>query len=176
MVTLLCLPATTNTFHTMELMSQEGYDKLVAELHEMVQVELPKVIDAISEARDKGDLSENFEYRAAKREQSRLLGRIRFKQNILAHARVAPAVPDDGRVRLLSCVAMTNLGNGRKVAYTLTSPHEADVKQGKISVKSPIGKALMGRRQGDDVEVSVPAGTLRLHIDSVGQQGSTTEE
>ena len=72
----------------MEFMSQEGYDKLVAELDELIKVELPKVIDAVSDARDKGDLSENFEYHAAKREQSRLLGKIRFKQNVLAHVRV----------------------------------------------------------------------------------------
>lgn len=155
----------------MELMSQEGYDKLVAELHELVQVELPKVIDAISEARDKGDLSENFEYRAAKREQSRLLGRIRFKQNVLAHARVAPAAPDDGHVRLLSTVTLTNMGNGRQVTYTLTSPHEANVKLGKISVKSPIGMALSGHKEGDVVLVRVPAGNIKLRIDHVSQQG-----
>ena len=90
---------------SIEYMSQEGYDKLVAELRHMESVELPQVRDAIAEARDKGDLSENFEYHAAKREQSRLLGRIRFKQRILENARVIPAERlKSDRIGLLSKV------------------------------------------------------------------------
>ena len=146
----------------MEYMSQEGYDKLVAELHQMETVELPQVREAIAEARDKGDLSENFEYHAAKREQSRLLGRIRFKQRVLENARVH----GDG-VQLLSKVEMTNLTNNSRMAYTIVSPHEANIRERKISIKSPIAQALLGKKVGDVVEARVPAGVLRLRIDGI---------
>jgi len=149
-------------------MSQEGYDQLVAELNHMIKVELPKAIDAVSEARDKGDLSENFEYRAAKREHSRLLGRIRFKQNVLAHARVLDAdkVRSDS-VQLLCTVELMDLTHDRKVSYTLASPHEANLREGKISIKSPIAQALLNRRVGEVVRVSVPAGVLELRIEGI---------
>ena len=152
----------------MEYMSQEGYDKLVAELNELVNVELPKVKEAISEARDKGDLSENFEYHAAKREQSRLLGRIRFKQRVLEFARVI----DTKRlgadvVGLLTKVEMTNLGNNARMAYTVVSPHEANLRERKISIKSPIAQALLGKAVGDVVEVRVPAGVQRFRVESI---------
>ena len=152
----------------MEYMSQEGYDKLVAELHELESVELPKVRDAIAEARDKGDLSENFEYHAAKREQGRLLGRIRFKQRVLENARVLdPSLIRAEGVQLLSRVEMTNLANGARMTYTIASPHEANLREGKISIKSPIAQALLGKKAGQEVEVRVPAGLLRLRIESV---------
>jgi transcription elongation factor GreA len=149
-------------------MSQEGYDKLVAELHQLEHVELPLVREAIAEARDKGDLSENFEYHAAKREQGRLLGRIRFKQRVLEHARVI----DTSRlgadaVGLLTKVEMTNLANNSHMAYTVVSPHEANIREGKISIQSPIAQALLGKKAGDVVEVRVPAGTQRLRIESI---------
>lgn len=152
----------------MEYMSQEGYDKIVAELKEMVSVELPRVKDAIAEARDKGDLSENFEYHAAKREQARLLGRIRFKQRVLEHARVLDTKRlDSDTVGLLAKVEITNLANNRKMTYTVVSPHEANLSEGKISIKSPIAEALVGKKVGDTVEVKVPAGMLRLRIDGI---------
>jgi len=151
----------------MEYMSQEGYDKLVAELREL-EGQLPRVKDAIAEARAQGDLSENYEYRAAKREQGRLLGRIRFKQRVLEFARVI----DTRRlgadtVGLLTKVDMTNLTAGSRMSYTLVSPHEANLPEKKLSIKSPIGKALLGKRVGDIVEVQVPAGLLRLRIDNI---------
>ena len=151
-------------------MSQEGYDKLVAELRQMESVELPQVRDAIAEARDKGDLSENFEYHAAKREQARLLGRIRFKQRILANARVI----DTSRlgadsVQLLSRVEMTNLMTNSRMTYTIASPHEADLRAGKISIKSPIAQALLNKKVGDVVEVRVPAGLVKLRIESISK-------
>ncbi len=151
-------------------MSQEGYDKLVAELRQMESVELPQVRDAIAEARDKGDLSENFEYHAAKREQARLLGRIRFKQRILANARVI----DTSRlgadsVQLLSRVEMTNLTTNSRMTYTIASPHEADLRAGKISIKSPIAQALLNKKVGDVVEVRVPAGLVKLRIESISK-------
>ena len=151
----------------MEYMSQEGYDKLVAELREL-ENELPRVKEAIAEARDKGDLSENFEYHAAKREQSRLLGRIRFKQRVLEFARVIDKsrLGGDG-IGLLSKVELTNLATNSRMTYMIVSPHEANVREGKISIKSPIGQALLRKQAGDTVEVKVPAGTMRLRIESV---------
>jgi transcription elongation factor GreA len=126
------------------------------------------VREAIAEARDKGDLSENFEYHAAKREQSRLLGRIRFKQKVLANARVIDMSRlETGRVQLLSKVEMTNLSNNKKMTYTIVNPHEANIHEGKISIKSPIAQALLNKKSGDTVEVTVPAGTLRFQIDDI---------
>ena len=152
----------------MEYMSQEGYDKLVAELHQLESVELPQVREAIAEARDKGDLSENFEYHAAKREQARIIGRIRFKQRVLENARVLDMsrVHTDS-VQLLCKVEMTNLANNMRMTYTIASPHEANLREGKISVKSPIAKALMGRKVGDVVSVQVPAGLMKLRIENI---------
>jgi len=152
----------------MEYMSQEGYDQLVAELHQLESVELPQVREAIAEARDKGDLSENFEYHAAKREQARLLGRIRFKQKVLANTRVIDMSRlNSDTVQLLSKVEMTNLNNNSKMTYTIASPHEANLRDGKISIKSPIAQALLGKKAGDVVEVRVPAGTMQLRIESI---------
>jgi len=152
----------------MEYMSQEGYDALVAELRHMELVELPQVRDAIAEARDKGDLSENFEYHAAKREQARLLGRIRFKQRVLEFARVIDKSKlGSQQVSLLTRVAMTNLANNAHMTYTIVSPHEANLREGKISVKSPIAQALLNKKVGDCVDVRVPAGMLKLRIDSI---------
>ncbi|MBP3712264.1 MAG: transcription elongation factor GreA [Bacteroidaceae bacterium] len=152
----------------MEYMSQEGYDKIANELHELETVELPRVKDAIAEARDKGDLSENFEYHAAKREQGKLLGRIRFLQRVLEFARVI----DKSKLRsegigLLSKVEMLNLNNNAKMTYTIVSPHEANMAEGKLSIKSPIARAIVGKDEGDIVEVKVPVGTLKLRIESV---------
>ena len=152
----------------MEYMSQEGFDKLVAELRQMENVELPQVREAIAEARDKGDLSENFEYHAAKREQARLLGRIRFKQRVLANARVIDISRlGSDTVQLLCKVEITNLANNNKMTYTIASPHEANLREGKISIKSPIAEALLNKKVGDIVEVRVPAGTLRLRIENI---------
>ena len=149
-------------------MSQEGYDKLVAELHQLESVELPQVRDAISEARDKGDLSENFEYHAAKREQGRLLGRIRFMQKVLEHARVIDMSRlGNDKVGLLSKVEMTNLKNNAKMTYTIASPHEANLREGKISIKSPIAQALLNKRVGDVVEVQVPIGIQKFRIEKI---------
>lgn len=150
-------------------MSQEGYDKLVAELNQLVHEDLPKVREAIAEARVKGDLSENFEYHAAKREQSRLLGRIRFKQRVLEHARVLDISKrqNTDSIQLLSRIEITNLANNARMTYTIVSPHEANLREGKISIKSPIANALVGKKAGDVVEVHVPAGMQKFHIESV---------
>ena len=122
----------------MEYMSQEGYDKIVEELRQLERVELPRVKDAIAEARDKGDLSENFEYHAAKREQGRLLSRIRFKQRVLEFARVIDKskLGGDG-VGLLSKVELTNMGNNTKMTYTVVSPHEATCPRERFPSNHP---------------------------------------
>ena len=152
----------------MEYMSQEGFDKIASELQHLERVELPRVRDAISEARDKGDLSENFEYHAAKREQGRVLGRIRFLQRVLENARVIDkALLKSDCVGLLSEVEITKLANSHTMKYTIVSPHEADMKTGKISIKSPIAQAMLNKKAGEEVEVRVPAGMIRLRIESV---------
>lgn len=149
-------------------MSQECYDNLVAELRHMEQVELPQVRDAIAEARDKGDLSENFEYHAAKREQGRLLGRISYKQKVLENARVIDKTRlKSDVVGILSKVKITNLNNNRSMSYTIVSASEANVAECKISVKSPIAQALLNKKVDDVVDVRVPAGTIKLRIDSI---------
>ncbi|MBO4665106.1 MAG: transcription elongation factor GreA [Bacteroidaceae bacterium] len=152
----------------MEYMSQEGYDKLVAELHELEYVEYPKVKEALVEAREKGDLSENFEYHAAKREQAKLISRIRFKQRVLEFARVIDTNRlNSDSVGLLTTVAMTNLNSERKMTYTIVSPHESNLLENKLSIKSPIAQALLGKKVGDTVEVEVPAGIQRFRIDEI---------
>ena len=152
----------------MEYMSEEGYNKIAAELKQLETVELPRVRDAISEARAQGDLSENFEYHAAKREQGRLMGRARFLQRILEHARVIDRkLLESDTVGLLSRVEITNLNTQSKMTYTIVNPHEADLRSGKMSIKSPISQAMLGKRAGDTVSVHVPAGDLKLRIDSI---------
>lgn len=151
-----------------EYMSQEGYDKLASELRKLSDVDLARVKDAIAEARAMGDLSENFEYHAAKREQGRILGRIRFLQRVLENARVLDeSLLQNDTVRLLNKVGLTNLNNDSKTTYIIVNPHEADIRENKISVNSPVAKALLNRAVGDVVEVSVPAGVIRLRIDSI---------
>ena len=134
----------------------------------MESVELPRVREAIAEARAQGDLSENFEYHAAKREQGRILSRIRFKQRVLEHARIIDrTLLGSDTIGLLSKVEMTNVANQMKMTYTIVNPHEANILEGKISIKSPIAKALTGKKAGDTVTVQVPAGTLQLRIDNI---------
>lgn len=151
-----------------EYLSKERHDSIVAELENLINVEFPKIKDELSEARAMGDLSENFEYHAAKRAQGKIIRRIRFLQNVLTFSRVIDTeqLPKD-KVSLLSRVTFTNLNTGKAMTYTIVSPHEMNLSEGKISIKSPIGKALMGRRPGDIVEVQAPAGTIKLRIDSI---------
>lgn len=150
----------------MEYMSQEGFDKLTAELNELIKVQLPDSIKAISSARDMGDLSENFEYHSAKRRQGQLLGRIKFLQKVLANTRVLPVKASDS-VQLLAKVELLNLKTGKKMSYMIASPHEANVKEGKISIKSPLALALLNKKQGEEVKVKVPAGILDLRIEKI---------
>lgn len=152
----------------MEYLSKECYDSIAAELNNLIEVEYPKIKDALSEARAQGDLSENFGYRAARRAQAKMISRINYLQKVLKYSRVidTAALPKD-QVSLLSKVEFTNMATGKQMCYTIVSPHEMNLQEGKISLKSPIGQALMGGKVGDLVEAHAPAGTLRLRIDSI---------
>lgn len=152
----------------MEYLSQERYDQLVAELDNLIHIEYPRIKDELSEARAQGDLSENFEYRAARRAQAKTISRIRFLQKVIQHSRVIDrnALPKD-RISLLSKVEFTNLSTDATMTFTIVSHHEMNLDEGKLSCKSPIGMALMGRKAGEVVEVHAPAGTFKIRIDSV---------
>lgn len=152
----------------MEYMSKECYDQLVAEIDELVKVTLPHVQDELAEARAKGDLSENFEYHAAKRQLRHVMGRIKFKSNVLQHAKVLDtSILDCSTVGLLRKVEFTNLANNARMTYTIVNPHEANLREGKISIQSPIAEAMVGKSVGDVVEARVPAGVLKLRIDKI---------
>ena len=135
----------------MEYLSKERYGQLSEELNRLINEEYPRIKDELSEARAQGDLSENFEYRAARRAQAKAISRIRFLQKVLQHSRVidTKALPKD-RISLLSKVEFTNLSTGVSRCFTLVGHHEMDLEQGKLSCKSPIGLALMGRKAGTD--------------------------
>ena len=152
----------------MEYLSKERYDEIAAELDNLINVVYPKVKDDLSEARAQGDLSENCGYRAARSAQAKTISRIRYLQNILKYARVIDTaqLPKD-RVSLLSKVEFTNLANNARMTYTIVSPHEMNLEEGKISFKSPIGQALMGKQAGDEVEARTPSGLLRFRIESI---------
>lgn len=151
-----------------EYLSQEGFDKLEAELKDLKTRGRREIAEEISEARAKGDLSENAEYDAAKEAQGHLEDRITKLEDALANARVLDKNDLDlSKVRVLTTVTILNKKVGKEMQYTLVSPNEADFKEGKISVESPIGKALMGREIGDLVEVDVPAGKLELEIKNI---------
>ena len=135
----------------MAYMSQEGYDKLVAELKQLESIERPKASAAIAEAREKGDLSENSEYDAAKEAQANLEDKINRLKMTIAEAKVE----------------MTNLTNKAKMTYTIVSESEANLREGKISIKTPIAQGLLNHKVGDEVEVSIPRGTIKLRIDNI---------
>lgn len=152
----------------MAYMSQEGYDKLVAELKQLESVERPKASAAIAEARDKGDLSENSEYEAAKEAQAHLEDKInRLKTNIAEAKIVDTSRLNADLVQILSKVEMTNMGNNAKMTYTIVSESEADLRAGKISIKTPIAQGLLNKKVGDVVEIKIPRGTIRLRIDKI---------
>lgn len=154
----------------MEYLSKERYDEIAAELDNLINVVYPKVKDDLSEARAQGDLSENCGYRAARSAQAKTISRIRFLQRVLEHSRVIDTklLPKD-QVSLLSRVRFTNLNTGTTTTYSIVSPHEMNLEAGKISLKSPLGQALMGKKAGDIAEVYAPAGTLRLRIEEISQ-------
>ena len=146
-------------------MSREGYEKLKAELDVLKSVERQKVARQIAEAREKGDLSENAEYDAAKEAQGLLELKINQLEEILANARVInEADLDSSKVVILSTVKIKNPKTKKEVEYTLVSESEADLKAGKISVNSPIGQGLLGKKVGDSVVIKTPGGELNFEI------------
>ena len=143
----------------------EGLKKLKAELNHYRDVERPKASQAIAEARDKGDLSENAEYDAAKEAQGLLEMKISKLENIVANARlIDESQLDTSKVLVLSSVKLKNQNNGMEMTYKLVAESEADLKSGKISVNSPIGKGLLGKKVGDTAEITVPSGAIKFEI------------
>ena len=152
----------------MAYMSQKGYDEMVAQLQQLETVERPKASAAIAEARDKGDLSENAEYDAAKEAQAHLETKINQLKLAIAEAKVI----DTSRlsteaVQILSTVEMTNMANNTKMRYTIVSENEAKIKVGKLSIKTPIAQGLLNKKVGDVVEIAIPRGTIKLRIDKI---------
>jgi len=146
-------------------MSEDGYKKLVAELKQLEGVERPHISAQIAEARDKGDLSENAEYDAAKEAQGMLEMRINKLKSTIADAKII----DESKlktdsVQILNKVEIKNVANGTKMVYTIVSESEADLKAGKISVDTPIAQGLLGKKVGDIAEIKIPKGTIRLQV------------
>ena len=146
-------------------LTAEGYKKLKDELDHMRSVERPAASAAIAEARDKGDLSENAEYDAAREAQGMLEMKIAQMENTLANARIIDETKiDKNKVQILSKVTLLNHNNNRQVEYTIVAEHEANLREGKLAIGTPIAKALLGKKKGEIVEVTVPAGVLRFEI------------
>jgi len=150
--------------------TEEGLKKLRDELNQLKDVERPKASQAIAEARDKGDLSENAEYDAAKEAQGLLELRISKMEETLSNARlINESELDTSKVLVLSTVVVKNKANGMEITYTLVAQSEADLASGKISVDSPIGKGLLGKKVGDVAEITVPNGTIQLEVMTISR-------
>ena len=152
----------------MEYLSKTRYEEIASELNHLITVVYPEVRDNVAETSAQGDRSGNAGYREARRRQAKTISRIRFLQRILEHARVIDpeALPKD-RVCLLSKVEFTNIATDTRMRFEIVSPHEMNLEAGKISLKSPIGAALMGKKVGEIAEAQTPSGTLRLRIESI---------
>lgn len=145
--------------------TEEGLQKLKEELEQLKSVERPKISNQIAEARDKGDLSENAEYDAAKEAQGMLELKISRIQEKLANAKIIDeSKMDSSKVFILSIVTIKNLKTGASMKYTIVPEEESDLKKARISVESPIAKGLLGKMVGDQVEIKVPAGTIPFEI------------
>lgn len=152
----------------MEYLSKERHDELAAELRHLIEDVYPKVAEEVAEMGAQGDRSDNAGYREARRIQGKTISRIRFLQKILEHSRVIdPEFLPKDRVSLLSKVEFTNLATNTRMRFEIVSPHEMDLEAGKISLKSPIGAALMGKKVGEIAEAQTPSGLLRLRIDAL---------
>jgi len=148
--------------------TQETFDKMQSELHTLKSVDRPAASAAIAEAREKGDLKENAEYDAAKEAQGMLEAKINTLETALNNARILDeSTIDTSRVSILTKVTLTNLSTKKSVTYQIVSETEADLKQGKISVTSPIGSGLLGKGEGDIAEVTVPAGVLKFRVEKI---------
>ena len=150
-------------------MSEEGYKKLLEEIRYLESVERPKASQAIAEARDKGDLSENAEYDAAKDAQGKLEAKIAILKDQVANARIIDASKlSTDKIQILSKVRLHNKKTDKEVTYTIVSESEANFREGKIAVTTPIAKALLNHKVGDVVEVKVPAGVQQLEVLEIG--------
>ena len=168
------LSATGGFFFQIEVMSEinyytpEGLDNLKSEIKQLESIERPKISQQIAEARDKGDLSENAEYDAAKEAQGMLEARISKLKNKLANARIIDdSEIDNSKVFILSTVRIKNTKNQMELSYTLVAENEANIKSGKISVDSPIGKGLLGKEVGDIADINTPAGIMKFEVMSI---------
>ncbi len=145
--------------------TEAGLKKLKAELYQFENIDRPNISKQIAEARDKGDLSENAEYDAAKEAQGMLEMRIAKLKDIIANSRVIDESKlDTSKVQLLNKVVIKNLKNGAKMTYTIVPDSEADLKSGKLAISTPIAKGLLGKQIGDRVEISVPSGVMEFEV------------
>ncbi|MBO6126176.1 MAG: transcription elongation factor GreA [Bacteroidaceae bacterium] len=152
----------------MAYISQKGYDELVAKLQHMESVDRPAASAAIAEARDKGDLSENAEYDAAKEWQGKLETEIALLKKTIMEAKIIDTSQmDTSTVQILSTVELRNVKTKQQMKYTIVSATEADLRAGKLSVETPIAKGLLGKKVGEIAEVKVPAGTIQLEVVSI---------
>ena len=152
----------------MAYMTQKGYDELVAKLQHMESVDRPAASAAIAEARDKGDLSENAEYDAAKEWQGKLETEIAMLKKTIIEAKIIDITHlDTSTVQILSTVELRNVKNKMTMKYTIVSATEADLRNGKISVETPIAEGLLGKKVGDIAEIKVPQGTVQLEVMSI---------
>lgn len=150
---------------TVQYYTAEGLKRLQDEINHLRKVERVRISQQIAEARDKGDLSENAEYDAAKDAQGMLELRISKLEEVIANARlVDESKLDNSKALVLSTVKIKNTHNGQVMSYTLVAENEADLKLGKISVSSPIGKGLLGKKVGDKAEIQIPSGTIQFEV------------
>ena len=148
--------------------TEETFERLKVELQHLKGVDRPAASHAIAEAREKGDLKENAEYDAAKEAQGMLEAKIKHLEGVISNARILDENNiDTSKVSILTKVTLTNLGTKKKVTYKIVSENEANLKDGKISVTSPIGNSLLGKVIGDVVEVQVPAGVLKFQVENI---------
>jgi transcription elongation factor GreA len=149
----------------LQYMTKEGYNKLLEEINYLESEKRPAITRQIAEARDKGDLSENAEYDAAKEAQGHVEAKIAQLKNLLSNARLIDETQiSTDSVQILNKVTIKNLKNNQTMAYTLVAESEADLKQAKLAVNSPIAKGLMGKKVGDVAEITVPNGTMTFEI------------
>ena len=152
-------------------MSQSGYDKLVAELQHLESVERPAASAAIAEARDKGDLSENAEYDAAKEAQGKLETKIALLKKSIMEAKIIDMTHmDASTVQILACVELKNVKTGMKMKYRIVSDTEANLREGKIAVSTPIAQGLLGKKVGEVANIKVPQGTIQLEVLSISYE------
>lgn len=150
------------------LVTREGYEKLKAELEYLITVERPRISQQIAEAREKGDLSENAEYDAAREAQAMLELKINKLQELISNCKIIDESKlENDKVRILSRVTLLNMKTKQKMTYTLVPDSEADLKNAKLSINSPIAQAILGKKKGEIVEVQVPAGKMNFKIEEI---------